>query len=233
MAIRGYLAETSRVDVVGVDGIRRDPDNIQRVLRSLARHVSTTASARSIAADVGGVEGPIDRHTVVDYVRALSRVFVVEDLPAWSPRLRSRSTLREAATRHFVDPSLAVAALDTSPARLTRDPETLGLLFESLVVRDLRIYAQSANSRVFHYRDNTELEADAIVEARDGRWGAFEVKLGLGAIDAAAATLLRLAARVDPERHGPPAVLAVITGWGYGYRRPDGVAVVPIGALAP
>jgi hypothetical protein len=132
-----------------------------------------------------------------------------------------------------VDPSLAVAALGASPERLVREVDTLGLLFESLVVRDLRIYAQAMDASVFHYHDNTGLEADAIVERRDGRWGAFEVKLGLAEIDAAAIDLLRLAARVDVGRHGAPAVLAVVTGWGYGYVRPDGVSVVPIGALAP
>jgi len=232
IALRGYLDETRRVDLVRVDGIGRDPENVARVLRSLARNVATGASARAIAADVGGAEGPIDHHTVLAYLAALSRIFVVEDLPAWSPGLRSRTILRGAPTRHFVDPSLAVAALGTTPDRLLRDVETLGFLFESLVVRDLRIHAQALDGSVFHYRDSTDLEADAIVERRDGAWAAFEVKLGQGAIDRAAESLLRVAARVDPAKHGKPAVLGVITGWGYGYRRPDGVAVIPIGALA-
>lgn len=232
IALRGYLEETRRVDLARVDGIARDPENVARVLRSLARNVATVASARAIAADVGGAEGPIDHHTVLGYLAALSRLFVVEDLPAWSPALRSRTILRGAPTRHFVDPSLGVAALGTRPDRLLRDVETLGFLFESLVVRDLRIYAQALDASVFHYRDSTDLEADAIVERRDGAWAAFEVKLGQGAVDRAAEALLRVAARVDPEKHGKPAVLAVITGWGYGYRRPDGVAVIPIGALA-
>lgn len=232
VALRGYLDATRRVDLVRLDGVRRDPENVARVLRSLARNVATAASARSIAADVGGSDGPIDHHTVLDYIGALMRLFVVEDLPAWSPALRSRSILRTAATRHFVDPSLAVAALDARPERLLRDVETLGLLFESLVVRDLRIYAQHLDANVFHYRDNNGLEADAVVQRRDGSWIAFEVKLGQAAIDGAAANLLRLADRVDTARHGKPAALAVVTGWGFGYRRPDGVAVIPVGALA-
>lgn len=232
VALRGYLDETRRVDLVRLDGVRRDPDNVARVLRSLARNVATAASARSIAADVGGADGSLDYHTVGDYVAALTRLFVLEDLPAWSPALRSRSILRTAATRHFVDPSLAVAALDAKPDRLLRDVETLGLLFESLVVRDLRIYAQALDATVFHYRDNTDLEADAVVQRRDGRWAAVEVKLGQGAIDAAASNLLRLAERIDTDKHGSPAALVVITGWGYAYRRPDGVTVVPVGALA-
>ena len=154
------------------------------------------------------------------------------DISAWSPVLRSRTILRAAPTRHFVDPSLAVAALGTRPDRLLRDVETLGPLFESLVNRDLRIYAQTLDASVFHYRDSTDLEADAIVERHDGTWAAFEVKLGTSAVDGAAQTLLRVAARVDPEKHGKPAMLGVITGWGYGYRRPDDIVVIPIGALA-
>ena len=233
IVLRGYLEETRRVDLIRVDGVARDPENVARVLRSLARNVATAASAWSIAADVAGREGPLDHHTVLTYLDALTRLFVVEDLPAWSPSLRSRTALRGAPTRHFVDPSLAVAALQTSPERLLLDVKTLGFLFESLVIRDLRVYAQAIDGRVLHYRDSSDLEADAIVELPDGRWAAFEVKLGPGAIDAAAATLLRIAERVDRTRHGEAAALAVITGWGYGYRRPDGVAVIPIGALGP
>lgn len=233
VVLRGYLDETRRVDLARADGVTRDPENVGRVLRSVARHVATPASARSIAADVGGAEGPIDHHTVLGYLAALTRVFVLEDLPAWAPALRSRSLLRSAPTRHFVDPSLAVAAMGVDPGRLVGDVRTLGLLFESLVVRDLRVYAGTLDATVSHYRDSTDLEADAIVERRDGTWAAFEVKLGPGAVDEAARTLLRVADRVDPARHGPPAALGVITGWGYGYRRPDGVSVIPIGALAP
>jgi len=233
MALRGFLDETSRVDLHRLDGVRRDPDNVARVLRSLARNNSTQASARAIAADVSGSEEAIDHHTVLSYVSALRRLFIIEDLPAWSPALRSRSILRQAHTHHFTDPSLAVAALDADPTRLLRDIETLGLLFESLVVRDLRVYTQGLDANVYHYRDNTGLEADAIVQRRDGEWAAFEVKLGSGAIDSAAAALLRLASRVDVERHGRPAALGVITGWGYAYRRADGVDVIPIGTLAP
>ena len=232
-ALRGYLADTARTDLPRVDGVQREPERIKRVLHSLARYTATQVSARAIAADVGRPDEPIKHQTVLQYVDALTRIFVVEDLPAWSPALRSKSRLREAPKRHFVDPSLAAAALGARPERLVREVDTLGLLFESLVVRDLRIYAQAMDADVLHYHDNTGLEADAVVQSRDGSWGAFEVKLGLSAIDDAADTLLRLAARVDIDRHGAPAVLAVITGWGYGYRRPVGVSVIPIGALAP
>lgn len=232
-ALRDYLDDTRRIDLYRLDGVRRDPENVERVVRSLARNIATPVSTGSIAADVGGPEGPIKPHTVKEYLEALTRVFVLEDVPAWAPALRSRSLLRTKPVRHFVDPSLATAALNASPDRLIRDVEALGLLFESLVVRDLRIYSQVIDGSVYHYRDNTGLEADAIVELADGSWAAFEVKLGQAAIDAAAENLLRLAERVDILRHGKPAVLGVITGWGYAYRRPDGVAVIPIGTLAP
>lgn len=233
-ALRGYLEETARVDLQRLDGTRRDPVNVTRVIRSLARHVSTAASARSIAADVSGADQAVDHHTVIDYVNALTRVFVVEDLPAWSPTLRSRSTLRKAMKRHFADPSLAAAALGAQPERLVMDTETLGSLFESLVLRDLRVYAQAlGDAAVYYYRDNTDLEADAIVQRGDGTWAAFETKLGAPFIETAAANLLELSRRVDTRRHGRPASLAVITGWGPAYRRPDGVDVIPIGALGP
>lgn len=232
-ALRGYLADTARVDLKRVDGARRDPDNVLRVMRSLARHTGTTASARAVAADVGGIDGPIDHHTVLDYTRALARVFMTEDLPAWAPRLRSRARLRAAAVRHFVDPSLAAAALGAGPESLVRDIELLGFLFESLVVRDMRVFTQATGASVFHYRDSGDLEADVIIERPDGRWAAVEVKLGPGAVDTGAATLRRLAARIDPARHGAPLALAVVTGWGPAYRRPDGVFVVPLGSLGP
>ena len=158
---------------------------------------------------------------------------IVEDQPAWAPHLRSRSILRNAPRRHFVDPSLAVAALRANPDRLLRDLELFGFLFESLVIRDLRIYAQGADATVLQYRDNTGLEVDAIVEAADGRWAAFEIKLGPGLIDEGAASLRKFAERVDTTRCGNPAALAVIVPTGYGYLRDDGVGVIPLGALGP
>ncbi len=232
LATQGYLDETRLVDLERLDGVRRDPENVARVLRSLARNTATEAADQTIARDVAGADGPIDRHTVANYVKALARVFVVEDLPAWSPALRSRGILRSSETRHFVDPSVAAAALGASPERLLQDPETLGLLFESLAVRDLRIYGQAIGASAFHYRENTGLEADAILQRRDGSWAALEVKLGQKEIEHGADSLLRVAEHIDTDRHGAPAFLAVITGWGYAYRRDDGVFVIPIGALA-
>jgi predicted AAA+ superfamily ATPase len=233
-ALRGYLDDVTQVDLRRMDGVRRDPLSVERVIRSIARNVSTAASATAIGQDVAGADEVVDRHTVVDYIKALTRVFVVEDLPAWSPAIRSRSVLRTAMKRHFVDPSLATTALGLIPGRMILDPATMGFLFESLAIRDLRIYAQMLDeAQVFYYQDNTGLEADAIVQHRDGRWAAFEMKLGQSPIDQAAKSLLALAGRIDTEVHGQPAALGVITGWGAAYRRDDGVWVLPIGTLAP
>ena len=228
-----YLEEIRRVDISRPDGVRRAPENVGRVLRSLARSVATSVSARTIAADAGGGDGLLDGETVRSYLDSLRRLMVCEEQPAWSPRLRSRSFLRRAPKRHFVDPSLAVAALGAAPARLLTDLEFMGLLFESLVHRDLSVYARACDATVYHYRDNTGLEVDAVVENRQGEWCGFEVKLGGRQIDAAARALLKFRDRVDLERAGPPRTLGVIVGSGYGYLREDGVAVIPVAALGP
>lgn len=229
-----YLDEVCRVDVSRVDETRRDPEGVWRLTRSLARNIGTAVTITRLAADAGGADGPLSRDAVAEYLRALERLMVVEDQRAWAPHLRSRSRLRSTPKRHFADPSLAVAALAATPDRLLRDLNYLGLLFESLVVRDLRVYAQPLRGQVLHYRDNTGLEADAVVELPDGRWVAFEVKLGgVEAIDEAAASLSRLAQRVDTSRCGDPAALVVVVAAGYGYRRDDGVMVCPIVSLGP
>lgn len=232
-AQKDYLEEIRRVDIVRVDGVRRAPGNVGRVMRSLARNVATLATARTIATDAGGADGPLDDDSVRDYLWALQRLMVYAEQPAWSPHLRSRSILRTSPKRHFVDPSLAVAALGATPDRLLQDLNTLGLLFESMVYRDLSIYARASDARVYHYRDNTGLEVDAIVENRQGNWCAFEVKLGAGQVDDAAVSLLKLRDRVDPDRSGAPQLLGVIVSSGYGFLRKDGVAVIPIGGLGP
>ena len=233
-ANRAQLDEVARVDVQAVDGTRRDPQRVRLLLRSLGRNVGTAVATSKLAADLGGQgDGAIKPHTAADYLNALERIMVVENQPAWATHLRSRAVLRKRPVRHFVDPSLAVAAVGADPVRLLRDFRFLGLLFESLVVRDLRVYAQAADAEVYHYRENGRLEVDAVVQARDGRWAAFEVKLGPRMVEEGARNLLRLADRVDPEAVGPPQALGVIVASGYGHTRPDGVQVIPIGALGP
>ncbi|WP_254968047.1 ATP-binding protein [Cyanobium sp. CH-040] len=232
-AARDYLEQVRQVDVQRVDGRRRDPQRLGALLRSLGRNVATEVSLSTLAADAGGADGPLDPRTVADHLQALERLMVIENQPAWRPHLRSKAALRQAPRRHFCDPSLAVAALGGSPQRLLNDLEWLGLLFESLVVRDLRVLAQALDGQVFHYRDNYGVEVDAIVELRDGRWGAIEIKLGPGQVETGAAGLLRFREQIDSRRTGKPAFLAVVCGSGYGYRRSDGVSVVPVGALGP
>ena len=232
-AVRDYLDEIRRVDITRVDGTARDPEKVGRLLRALARNVSTHVATTTLAADAGGAEGALARDTARDYLGALERLLVIEDQPAWAPHLRSKSILRSAVRRHFVDPSLAVAAMRATPERLLTDLNLLGFLFESLVIRDLRIHAQAADATVLQYRDNTGLEVDAIVEAADGRWAAFEIKLGPGMVDDGAANLLRFRGRVDTRKCGEPAALGVLVATGYAYRREDGVHVIPVGTLGP
>jgi predicted AAA+ superfamily ATPase len=169
--------------------------------------------------------------TVSEYLAALERLLVMENLPAWNTHIRSTNMLRKSPKRHFADPSLAVGALGLSVDKLTADLNYFGLLFESLVVRDLRIYADADGGKVFHYRDSRGLEIDTIVEYADESWAAFEIKLGMGAADEAANNLLKFAAKIDTEKTKAPMALTVITGSGFAYRRPDGVNVVPISTL--
>ena len=232
-ANRHYLAEVCRSDIERVDGIRRDPVKVSRFLQSLARNVATQAAVSTMAKDVGGADGALRENTAHEYLTALERLMIVEDQPAWTPHLRSRSKLWGRPKRHFVDPSLAVAALRANPERLLKDLNLLGFLFESMVIRDLRIYAQAAEAEVLQYRDNTGLEVDAIIQAGDGRWAAFEVKLGAARVDEGATSLLKFVERVDLDRYGKPSALGVIVSDGYGYVREDGISVIPIGALGP
>jgi uncharacterized protein len=229
-----YLEEVSRTDINRVDSGRRDPERVRRLLRSLARNVATHVALTTLAADsADSGSTPLNEHTVGSYLAALERLFVIEDQPPWAPHLRSRSILRKSPKRHFVDPSLAAAALQAGPAALLRDLNLFGFLFESLVVRDLRIYSQPLRGEVRQYRDNKGLEIDAIVESGDS-WAAFEVKLGAPeAIEEAASNLLKFAREIDTERSSEPSALGVIVAGGYGYAREDGVQVIPITALGP
>jgi predicted AAA+ superfamily ATPase len=228
-----YLRTIAEIDVGRLDGTRRDPATAMRVLRALARNTGMEQKVARLAAEVDGDDGPTARSTLYDYLPALRRLLLLEEQPAWSPHLRSRATLRKAPRTHLVDPSLAAAALGAGSDRLLGDLRTLGLLFESLVVRDLRVYADPLAAVVHHHRDSAGREVDAVVQLPDGTWGAFEVKLGTGQVDQAAAGLLDFADSIDTRRSGVPAVLGVITSTGYGLTRPDGVVVVPIGHLGP
>jgi uncharacterized protein len=227
-----YLRQISEVDLPLV-GPRRNPGNIRRLLASLARSVGQPVKISSLAADVGGAADPLNSHTLTGYLEALDRLMLTDNSAAWRPHMRSRTSLRTAPVRYFVDPSLGPAALRLSSADLLADLAGAGFHFEALAIRDLRIYAQPLSGVVESWRDANGREVDAIVSLPDGQWGAFEVKLNPSAVDEAAGSLLRFAARIDTQRQGAPAVLAVITSTGYAGRRPDGVHVIPITALGP
>ncbi|MDR2566229.1 MAG: DUF4143 domain-containing protein [Bifidobacteriaceae bacterium] len=225
-----YLDLLTEVDISRVSGIRRDPARVRRLLGSLARNVGTEASLVTLGKDVGGADQKLNRETVASYLRALEQLMILEDQPAWSTALRDSATLRRSPKRHLVDPSLAAAALGATVEKLIREPKTLGQLFESMVVRDLRVYASPERGAVYHYRDSAGREIDAIVDYPNG-WVACEIKLGAGQAEAAATSLKTAVAAIDTQTVGQPARLCVITGTGPGYTRPDGVAVVPAAAL--
>ncbi len=228
-----YLRTIAEVDLSRVDAARRDRRIAERLLGALARNIAMEQKVARLANEAQGDDQPLARSTAYDYLATLQRLLILEEQPAWAPHLRSRATLRKAPRTHFTDPSLAVASLGASPKRLLRDLELLGLLFESMAVRDMRVYAEPLGARVSHYRDSDGLEVDIVVQTRDDAWGAFEVKLGSGRLDDAARNLVAFAAKVDTTRVGAPAVLGIITATGYGYARDDGVMVIPIGALGP
>jgi len=235
-AHRAYLAELARVDMRVVDGVRRDPQRVQRVLRSLARNISTGAEITTIAKDTSlPPDGAaVGRLTVDDYLDAFARLMITEDLGAWMPSLRSRARLRTRPVRHLADPCLAVAALRATPKALLADWNYTGLLFENMALRDVRVYLDATGGTTYHYRDSNGLEVDIIVELDDGRWGAIEVKLGENRIEEGAESLAQFARTVNLRSAGQPSFLAVLTGANvYATRRPDGIDVIPIAALGP
>ncbi len=226
-----YVEAVINYDVSQVDGVEKNPARVRLLLRSLARNIATTANYQTIKDDIEATEITISDKTIGSYMNALRRIFLVEDLPAWAPSLRSKTAIRTSPKRHFVDPSIATAILRTNPDGILNDFQYFGFLFESLCTRDIRIYAQTNDGDVFHYRDKSGLEADLIIRLRDGRWAAIEVKLGNKQIDLAAKNLLALKDRIDQEKMGEPSFLMVLTGGQYAYQRKDGVLVVPIACL--
>lgn len=226
-----YLDATINEDVSKIDDVQRDPVRVRSLMRSLARNISSEASLPTIRADMRGEDERMSEDTIASYMNALSKLFVTEDLRAWNPSVRSKTAVRTTPTRHFVDPSIAAAALHLNPDGLLKDFNTFVLLFESLAVRDLRIYAETIDGEVFHYRDSYGMEADAVVQLKDGRWGAIEVKTGSTEIENAAIKLLKLKEVVDTEKMNEPSFLMVLTASQYAYRREDGVLIVPIGCL--
>jgi predicted AAA+ superfamily ATPase len=226
-----YVDAVINTDVSRVDGVEKSPACVRALMRSLARNVSAMANMTTIRNDIASDEDTISEKTIAAYLNALRRIYVVEDLPAWNPAMRSKTALRTSPKRHFADPSIATAVLRATPDSLLNDFNTFGLLFESLCIRDLRVYAHAIDGEVFHYRDKSGLEADAIVHLKDGRWGAVEVKMGTKEIETAAKNLKTLRDKINVDKMREPSFLMVLTATELAYRRPDGVHIVPIGCL--
>ena len=214
---------------------RKSVQEVERLLRSYARNISTQASRVLIAKDMGNDGSrPFDDETLVSYLKLLESLFIIEELPAWNPNIRSSAAVQSAYTRHFSDPSIAVASLGLNPDSLLSDLKTFGLMFESMCIRDLRTYAERLKGKLYHYRDSTGLEADAVMVLRDGRWAAIEVKLaGEERIKEGAAHLLKIRDRIDTDKMKAPSFLMILTAKKHAYMRKDGVYEVPISMLAP
>jgi uncharacterized protein len=229
---RAYIELLAEVDMSRVTPSRRDPIKVRSLLKSLARNTSTLVDNVVLEKDIKSHESiGLSRPTIYDYLDVLNRLMIIEDQPAWSTHLRSSHTLRNSPKRHFTDVSLAVAALGANQQTLLNDLNFTGFLFESMVVHDLRVYGQVNDAKVFHYRDSSGLEIDSIVQKYNGEWCAFEIKLGTGEIEAAAANLLRFASLIDLEKCGAPKSLNIITGTGMSYTRKDGINVISFASL--
>ena len=227
-----YVKSLVHEEVKMVDGVERNPEKMQNVLRSLARNISTQVSHSTIETDVKNTfDDEISRPTLNDYLNTLEKLFVIENMNATNLNFRSKYALRTKPKKYFVDPSIATAILEMKPQDLINDLNTFGFMFESLCMRDLKIYTSSFNGDITFYRDEKEFEVDAILRTSSGKWGAIEIKLGAGYVDEAAQNLLKFKERVDTKNCGEPSFLMVLTGTKYSYKRPDGVYVVSIGCL--
>lgn len=229
-----YYDAVVHSDISRVDGVSRDAERAKRILRSLARNQAAQVNINTICADIQANEGIEDvRGTVMQYIEALKKIFVIEDAPAWNPNLRSKTAIRTSDTRYFTDPSIGIAALGLGPKDLLNDLQTMGLFFESLCIRDLRVYADALGGQIYHYRDKNGLECDAVLHLRNGHYGLIEIKLGGDKlIEEGATTLKTLAKKINTDRMKEPSFLMVLTATGqYAYRREDGICIVPIGSL--
>ena len=229
-----YYDGVVKSDINRADGNNKNEERVKRIMRSFARNQGSQAANTVIAGDIlANDSASINEDTVHTYIDALKKIFVIEDMRAWNPNLRSKSAIRTSDTRYYVDPSIAAASLGVGPDDLINDLNTYGLFFETLCVRDLRVFAQSLDGSVYHYKDNTGLECDAVVHLRNGKYGLIEIKIGGETlINEGAANLKKLADKIDTTKMKTPSFLMVLTGVGqYAYKREDGVLVVPIGCL--
>ena len=229
-----YYDAVTKEDVTRVDGVKRSSERVCRLMRAYARHQGTQASIATLKEDLQNNDATsLDDDTINSYIDALRKIFVIEDMPAWNPNLRSKTAIRTTDTRYFIDPSIATAALGLGPDDLIGDLNTLGLFFEAMCVRDLRVFSEVLNGRLYHFRDKSGLECDAVIHLRNGKYGLIEIKLGGETlINAGAETLNTLADKIDTNRMKSPSFKMILTAVGdYAYRRSDGIYVVPIGVL--
>lgn len=229
-----YYDAVVKSDINRADGINKNPERVKRIMKSFARNQGSQVASTVIANDILANEvEKVNEDTVHSYIEALKKIFVVEDIPAWNPNLRSKSAIRTSDTRYYVDPSIATASLGIGPDDLINDLRTFGLFFETMCVRDLRVYAESLDGSVYHYRDNTGLECDAVIHLRNGKYGLIEIKLGgEELIEEGAKSLKKLQKSIDTTKMKEPSFLMVLIGLGdYPYKREDGILVVPIGVL--
>lgn len=229
-----YVDSVTKRDIQRVDKVKRSPERARLLLRSYARNISQQVSYATIRKDMlSNDASTLDEDTVADYIKALKKLFVIEDLAAWNPNIRSKAAIRTSDTRHFVDPSIGTAILGLGPKDLINDLESFGLFFEDLVVRDLRVYAEALDGQLYHYRDSNGLECDTVLHRRDGSYALLEVKLGGEEhINNGAASMIELSNNIDTDKMPLPTFMAVIVGVGkYAYQRKDGVYVIPIGCL--
>lgn len=229
-----YYDAVVRSDINRADGVQKNTEKVRRLMRSYARNQGSQVANTVLAQDVSANdESSMSDETVASYINALRKIFVVEDMPAWNPNLRSKTAIRSSDTRYYIDPSIAAAALGIGPKDLMNDLKTFGFLFETLCIRDLRVFADALNGEVYHYRDKDGQECDAVIHLKNGKYGLIEVKLGGDKlIEEGAASLKNMEAKIDTDKMNVPSFLMVLIGIGdYAYRRQDGVYVVPIGCL--
>ena len=229
-----YVDAVVNKDIQRVDGVKRSAERARLLLRSYARNISQAIPYSTIRKDMlANDSSTLDEDTVADYIKALKKLFVIEDLAAWNPNIRSKAAIRTSDTRHFVDPSIGTASLGLGPKDLINDLKSFGFFFEDMAIRDLRVYAEALDGKLYHYRDSSGLECDAVLHRRDGSYALLEVKLGGEAnINEGAANMLKLSANIDTDKMPSPSFMAVIVGVGnYAFRREDGVYVIPIGCL--
>ncbi len=229
-----YVDAVEQRDISLVDSVSKDPTRVHKLLRSLARHQGTQASVQTIKTDIENYDGGnLNENTISSYIKALRQIFVVDDVEAWNPNLRSKTAIRTSDTRYFTDPSIAVAAMGMGPNDLLNDLETFGLFFETLCIRDLRTYVEPLNGKIYHFRNKNGLECDAVAHLRDGRYGLIEIKLGGDRLIADGIKSLKaIANQIDTEKMKRPSFMMVLTATGsYAYRNEEGIAIVPVGCL--